>query len=342
MKRRFRFIPWRLAALQAALLALSLPSQAALQLQQSWKAAPVLLQHVEFSPDGQAIITASGGGVAQLWSLNGSAGPQLQGQRPPMFNAHFSRDGREIITTGYDGSAWVWTEGGQKLRAYALHRAAVAEARFYPAGARATTGLISSSDDGQVVVRDGNGQPLWSGLYPGTARQFSLSPDGQLIVASSDNGQLHFIRPSATRRQAQVQSIQTPHGRINQLAFSPDSRLILAAGTNGKVTLWTTGGQQLLSLAASTRGWSRGAVFCSAGTNAVMTIGDDGTLRSWTRSGQLTESLVLSTSSALTSLDCSADGSHAVVSGSQGEVWLLNLLATPSPTQSPTHPANQS
>ena len=109
----------------------------------------------------------------------------------------------------------------------------------------------------------------------------------------------------------------------------------MAAGTDGTVTLWTTGGQQLLSLAASTRGWSRGAVFCSAtGPNAVLTIGDDGTLRSWTRSGQLTESLVLSTSSALTSLDCSADGRRAVVSGSQGEVWLVNLSAPASPTQS--------
>ena len=335
MKRRFRLPSLRLAALQAALLALSLPSHAALQLLQTWKGAPVLLQHVEFSPNGQSIITASGGGVAQLWSLSGTPGPQFQGQRPPMFNAHFSADGREIITTGYDGTAWVWSVAGQKLRAYPLHRAAVAEARFYPASSAAAAGLISSSDDGQVVVRDANGQPLWSGLYSGTARQFSLSPDGQFIVASSDSGQLHVIRPSATRRQAQVQSIQTPHGRINQLAFSPDSTLLVAAGTDGTVTLWTTGGQQLLSLAASTRGWSRGAVFCSAtGPNAVLTIGDDGTLRSWTRSGQLTESLVLSTSSALTSLDCSADGRRAVVSGSQGEVWLVNLSAPASPTQS--------
>ena len=333
MKCSFRWMPLRLAAVQASLVALCLPSQAALQLQQTWKAAPVLLQHVEFSPDGNAVLTASGGGVAQLWSLDGTAGPQFQGQRPPMFNAHFSADGREIITTGYDGTAWVWTVAGQKLRSYPLHRAAVAEARFYPASAAAAAGLISSSDDGQVVVRDGNGQPLWSGLYPGTARQFSLSPDGQFIVASSDSGQLHVIRPSANRRQARVQSIQTPHGRINQLAFSPDSTLLVAAGTDGKVTLWTTGGQPLLSLTASSRGWSRGAVFCSAGANAVLTIGDDGTLRSWSRSGRLMESLVLSTSSALTSLDCSADGRRAVVSGSQGEVWLLNLTNPASPSR---------
>lgn len=294
----------------------------------------MLLQNVEFSPDGEAVLTASGSGVAQLWSLNGTPGPQLQGQRPPMFNAHFSANGSEIITTGYDGTAWVWTVSGQIIRAYSLHRAAVAEARFYPASAATAAGMISSSDDGQVVIRAGSGEPLWSGIYPGTARQFSLSPDGQLIVASSDNGQLHFIRPAATRRQARVYSVQTTHGRINQLSFSPDASLVMAAGSDGMVTLWSTGGRQRLSLPASSRGWSRGAVFCSAGGTMLLTIGDDGTLRSWTRSGRLRESLVLSKSSALTSLDCSADGRRAVVAGSQGEVWLVNPSAAASSTKS--------
>ena len=110
--------------------ALSSPVSAQLQVLRQWQASPVLLQSVEFSPDGQQLLTASGGGIGQLWSLDGRPGPVLKGQRPPMFRAHFSSDGATLLTTGYDGSVRLWSTDGTLRKAFQFHRAATADARF--------------------------------------------------------------------------------------------------------------------------------------------------------------------------------------------------------------------
>ena len=96
-----------------ATLACAFPANAEISLERGWRASPVFLQSVEYSSDGQSLLTASGGGVAQLWRLDGVAGPQFKGQRPPMFNAHLNDSGTELITTGYDGTVWVWSPRGE-------------------------------------------------------------------------------------------------------------------------------------------------------------------------------------------------------------------------------------
>jgi WD40 repeat protein len=308
-------------------LALASPARAAVELIREWKAAPVLLQSVEFSPDGASVLTASGGGVAQLWTLDGRAGPVFKGQRPPMFKAHFSPDGSELLTTGYDGTVWIWTPQGKPLKRLSVHRAATAEARFYGNPTQEAFDLVTSSDDGQVVIRDLDGTPRWSAQYSGTARQFAINRDGSLIVASSDNGQLHFIRPHASRTSADVNSVQTPHGRINRIAFSPDQSLIAVAAIDGRVSLWSPSGDRVTLLSASAHGWSRGAAFCSIPGSPLLTIGDDGVVREWTPSGTLKDSITLTSDSSLTSIDCSPDGRRAVVVGSNGQLWLLSVTS---------------
>jgi centriolar protein POC1 len=303
------------------------PAFAGLRLIRHWQASPVLLQHVEYSPGGTSLLTASGAGIAQLWQLNGQPGPVMQGQRPPMFNAHFNGVGDQIVTTGYDGSVWIWDSQGQRLYAHALHQAAVAEARFFDGPSGFGPGLITSSDDGQFVIRHANGAPLWSTQFSGTARQFSISPSSDLIVASSDDGQLHLIRPHPAAKTASVTSLQTPHGRINQVSFSPDARQFAVAGKDGTVSIWTRDGTPKFSLQASRSGWSRGAAYCATSPSVLLTIGDDGNLMEWSRTGQLLGSLRLSQTSSLTSIDCSPAGRHVSIVGSQGELWLVAITS---------------
>jgi WD40 repeat protein len=242
-----------------------------------------------------------------------------------MFNAHFNAVGDQIVTTGYDGSVWIWDSHGQRLHAHSLHQAAVAEARFLDGPSGFGPGLITSSDDGQLVIRDANGAPLWSTQFSGTARQFSISPSSDLIVASSDDGQLHLIRPLPTAKTASVTSLQTSHGRINQVSFSPDARQLAVAGKDGTVSVWTGDGTPMFSLQASRSGWSRGAAYCATRPSVLLTIGDDGNLMEWSRTGQLLGSLRLSPTSSLTSIDCSPAGRHVSIVGSQGELWLVAI-----------------
>lgn len=302
----------------------TLPAWAGIEVIREWKAAPVLLQNVEFSPNGKQILTASGGGEAQLWSLDGKASsPIMPGQRPPMFNAHFNRDGTLIITTSYDGTVGLWNTQGGLIKTLPVHKAAVADARFV--GNQGN--FVTSSDDGQVVVRQSTGDPIWSGSHPGTARQLVVPPKGNMIVASSDSGSLHLIKLDASGKPIQMSTIKTPHGRINQLSTSADGEAIAASGIDGSVSVWNTKGIMQYQLKASTKGWANGGMFCKTKGGPLLTVGDDGMIQEWTPTGQLLAKRKLSDQSRLTKVDCSPTGKQAAVVGSNGELWLLAITS---------------
>ena len=66
-----------------------------------------LVEHVEFSPDGSRLLTASHDGTARLWDIDGVLTTTLRHQYPPTFAA-FSRDGTRVVTLGADDIAHVW------------------------------------------------------------------------------------------------------------------------------------------------------------------------------------------------------------------------------------------
>ena len=320
---------WIIGCSVGAIAVLSqLPCRASLVLEANWQASPVLLQFVEYSPDGEMLVTADGGGVGQLWSINGKSVAILKGQRAPMFRAHFNADGQSLITTGYDGSGWIWSRTGQLLERTQLHRAATADVFFLPATPSAAAGLVSSSDDGTVVLHDGQGERLWSAQFSGTTRQLRPSAAASIIAASSDNGQIHLLTPAKDRRSASVRSFQTPHGRINLLRFSPDGSQLAAAGTDGTVSLSSLNGNLQQRIKASDSGWSRGMSYCPGATTTLLTIGDDGTLRQWSQQGQLISSLALSPNQALTAVDCSPHGRQAAVVNAAGQLWLIAVTSS--------------
>ena len=317
----------RSSMIRACFLALMFadPGTAEILTLRRWKASPVVLQSVEYSPDGQHLLTASGGGIAQIWSTNGDAGPEFKGQRPPMFRAHFNFNGQKLITTGYDGTAWIWSANGKRLRTLQLHRAATAEVQFLPPIDTEGPGYVSGSDDGSVVLTSSTGKPLWIGQFIGTTRQVIGNRDASLIIAGTDDGGLHFIQPSISRTTAVVNSYQTSHGRINRLEFSPDQSQIAVSGRDGFVSIWTLSGSQIKRLKASNLGPSRGGVYCSSMSQTLLTIGDDGVVRQWSMSGNLLNSHKLSSDIKLTGIDCSPSASEAAVVDSKGQAWILSI-----------------
>ena len=320
-----RVLPPKFTALAKAaitvLVVFPKPALAELKLIREWIAAPALIQNVEFSPDGKQLLTASGGGVAQLWGLDGTPGRVMQGQRPPMFNSHFNRKGSQFLTTGYDGSVWLWDRNGTLLQKFFIHKAAVSDARFLGDNGN----FVSGSDDGTVVLRNPKGQPMWIGIYPGTTRQLAATSEGNLVVAASDNGQLHIIVRDQTGKIAKVKSFQTPHGRMNQLSISADGKKIAASGIDGTVTIWDLQGKMLGRLKATTKGWADGGVFCNTERDLLLTAGDDGVVREWSQAGKYLGELKLSTTSRLTKLDCAPNGRMAAAVGSSGELWLIEV-----------------
>ena len=74
------------------------------------------IEHVEFSPDGNRLLTASHDGTARLWDIDGVLTTTLRHLHSPTFAA-FSSDGTRIVTLGTDNVAHVWdAASGKKLR----------------------------------------------------------------------------------------------------------------------------------------------------------------------------------------------------------------------------------
>ncbi len=117
------------------------------------------VQHVEFSPNGQRILTAHEDGTAQLWDAR-------TGQRvgPPLHHAQavnwasFSPDGRRVVTASSDSTARIWdAASGQPAAPPIPHPGKVVRAAFSPDGSR----VLVAGEDGTARIWDSaSGQPL--------------------------------------------------------------------------------------------------------------------------------------------------------------------------------------
>jgi len=292
-----------------------LKSSLALKVESRFVGSKVALMRVNFSPDGKSILTASGEGEGDLWSLKGKSLAQFHGQKPPMFNANFSPDGKTVITTGYDGTIRLWRTNGDLIEQRFPHQAAVADARFSPDGNQ----IVTSSDDGQTKIFSKDGKQLASIIKPGTARNLAYNQQGTLIASVSDSGILHLIHPSGKLQK----DISTGQGRINSVTFSPNGSEILTASIDGTVKIWNLQGKLITNFKASTVGWVNSAKF-DPKANIVATASDDGTLRLWQPNGKLLKSISLG-SEKLTSLSFSPEGNEIAVVSNKGNVWIVSL-----------------
>ncbi|AGF51327.1 beta transducin-like protein [Synechocystis sp. PCC 6803] len=286
-----------------------------LNLERQFTGSDVAINRIHFSPDGQFLLTAAADGVGTLWTKEGEMLGQLQGQKPPMFNARLSPDRQILITTGYDGTIRLWNLQGELLEEQQPHRAAVADAIFSPDSQI----IVTCSDDGQTKIFTRQGQEIASVLKSGTARNLAYHPQGLLIASVSDSGSLHLINPNGKIER----EISTGQGRINNVNFSPNGEQLLTSGINGSAKLWNLAGELIHEYKVVPTGWVNSAQFYPKG-EWLATASDDGTIRFWQKDGQLIYELPL-VNARLTSLSFSPDGKQLAATSSQGQVWVFNL-----------------
>ncbi|HEY7120611.1 MAG TPA: protein kinase [Tepidisphaeraceae bacterium] len=156
------------------------------------------INHVEFSSDGQRIVTASKDFTARVWSVAGSAAGVTD--RPlrhtgPVLWASFSPDGQRVVTASYDHTARVWdTRTGAALTPQMGHERSEAEVRW-----------AGFSPDGALV---------------GTATNFFVAR-----IWDAQSGQA--VTPWLPHAKV-----------ITQMAFGSDSRRVLTIGEDRRLRVW--------------------------------------------------------------------------------------------------------
>ncbi|EUB98257.1 WD-40 repeat-containing protein [Rhizobium sp. CF080] len=189
-----------------------------------------------FSPDSKRIVTASGDGVARIFSTAGLELVATQQRSAKFVTANFSPDGTTILMAGADHNAYLWrADNGSMIRSLEGHTSELTHALFSPDGAKIVT---SSMDETARIWNAATGELLAE--LRGQAGELgfaTFSPDGSMIITAAryGNGVAHIWD---ARTGAEITSLIGHRQSINRLDFSPDGASIVTASSDGTARVW--------------------------------------------------------------------------------------------------------
>ena len=204
---------------------------------------------VEFSPDGQELLTASFGGFAVVYDAGTGAELTKVGREMlwGFADADWSPDGSEFVTGSYgSGLVQIWdAKTGENRLTFAEHQNPVEWARWSPDGQR-----IASTSAGQAIIWDANTGEVLHDLYP---EDFDLeirgpgwSPDSTQLATYSGDGIISFWDADTGK---QIQSIAHSGGAIHKINWFPKQDRILASDEGNNVKIWDVAtGTEVVSL----------------------------------------------------------------------------------------------
>jgi WD40 repeat protein/serine/threonine protein kinase len=235
------------------------------------------VQHVEFSPDGQRILTAHEDGTAQLWDARTGqrAGPPLQHGQAVNW-ATFSPDSRRVVTASNDSTVRVWdAASGQPVAPPIAHPDKVGKAVFSPDGQRVLVG----GNDGTARIWDPvSNQPLTPPMrHADSVDDVGFSPDGRRVLTASSDGTARIW--DAATGTAVVSTLRHEAGVV-RASFSPDGRRVVTASRDGTARIWDAATGEPLTPPLRHTTWLTDARF-NPDNSTVATASFDNTARIW-------------------------------------------------------------
>jgi WD40 repeat protein len=179
--------------------------------------------------------------------------------------------------------------------------------------------LLASADrSGKVRLRDahlGRVQHVWT--TPARVTALAFSADGERLVATGPGGQVNVWEVRS--RAARSRDMLAPAGRVRSVAFGPTGPLVAVVAGGPSVSLWTSAGGHVQTLAGGA-GSVRRLVFSPDG-RLLVAGSTDGSLRCWAVP-TATLLAACSQSGAVGALAVSTDGRRLASAGADGvRLW---------------------
>ncbi|MCS6851577.1 MAG: serine/threonine protein kinase [Gemmataceae bacterium] len=242
------------------------------------------VQWVEFSPDGQRLVTASSDWTARIWDWGRSQPLGAPMEHGDVVNqASFSPDGSRVVTVSDDRTVRLWdARTGRPISPPLPHGGPVRQALFSQDG----RWLVTAADDQRVYLWD---VALAQLVYPAVAvgssiGQVALSGDRRWLAVGGDDGKVRIWDVSGgPRLVGQVEHA----GAVRGVAFAPDSRRLASASVDRTARVWDVRTTLAITPPLPHEQPVRGVVFSPDG-RWLATASDDVAARIWdAATGQL-------------------------------------------------------
>jgi WD40 repeat protein len=204
-------------------------------------AVKVAVNSVDFSADGQTIVSADMSGNLKLWQLDGKLIKTVKGDQGAIYRVRFSPDGQIIASGNYSNTVTLWSATGEKLHLLTGHTESIYSVQF----SADSQLLVSASKDGTIKIwtRDGEERQTLIG-HNTITWDATFSPDGQIIASGDDN---HLIK-LWNQNGEELQTLLGHTAKVNGLQFSADGQTIISASADKSIIIWTLDLDKLATL----------------------------------------------------------------------------------------------
>ncbi len=269
---------------------------------------------MEFSPNGDTFVTASGDGTTCIW--NAEEGKKLFcGTSPgPVNDAAFSPDGDTIVTGDDSGLVQILDAKTGNLENEFKYDAPIRAVNIRSDGRL----LAVARRDGRITIVDlRTRKESYNLQHSGRLSVTAFSPNGTWLAVGSSAGAVTIWNLN----NGKIASLPKHREEVLAIAFSPNNRIMVTGGKDNTVILSDIlTGKELLRIL--NENWVRDIAFSPDGSWFV-TVSDDKRIRVWdTASGK--ERLRMLQDSIVTEVKVSANGQWIATTGSDKTVRVWN------------------
>jgi len=233
------------------------------------------VQSVDWSPDGERILTGGADGTVRISDADGTLERTLQGHGDYVDCVAWSPDGRRLASASRDNSLRLWDVDGTPGAILEGHTHAVSSIAWSPDGRRLAS---NSSSTVRLWGSDGTPGPILKG-HSHVVWCVAWSPDGRWLASGSHDNTVRLWRDDGT--PGPVLSGHTDVVRC--VAWSPDSQRLATASMDMTIRLWNADGTPH-SVLAGYEDFVNSVAWSPSGDRIASAGGDD--IRIWQADGE--------------------------------------------------------